>query len=898
MYKWWLTHEQLALCEVSCPIVKLVLRNNALTTLRGIEHLKLVEGLDLSYNLISKFSEMEILANLPRLQNLWLEGNPICYARWYRAYVYSFFFHPERLILDDYNISTIEYWEIHIIIYTSRQKQPPAYGFYFPAKDPVEEDCCALANKKKYSRLASIEDGEQRRHLFMEAIEKDTVSCDTEMFRKDEITTPDHDPKVIGLMNKVEHMKKERSVLWLRDLKDWMDQIPEDLIDRSQQIDFNLDDSSDQSLEPLVDAEHFRESSQSVEGMKHAEGGGSISSLLTSESPGNSNLDRKSRTAMEPYAANDERYFVAALKSHKVISEQDRIKDDSMNLENLSPLILNGNSGISSSAAGGREYSELSINSARLTAIDEIIGSHSSSTFPGSPPHYQEDILHRRLYLEEEFLHLSSTSRFVDLSDSDSSYSDDESCGSRMSMSENDSTCIQDSTVDSSDHVVDHANNYLGNEHEKSYFTESNIPVCEHHAKLSSNKELSSNNHVDAAISCTSSCLNEDAGVMERINCKQQLKRGFVSLFGNLLPCNSLQECKKVNRALDSHRFDMKDVQGQSCYSAFCFSSGRMNGKVLRLRNGAEAGCTFRYDSKEQNECLKDFFNSNIADSKTSERCQQIVFCGCIYKLASVSFESEVALLKSCKNKLYLLRINETDGLGTVSSVLGCYGLDEISEIVTGLGLQALRVNMEKDVTYLFLPRTIEMCKDLFSLLEVYGLSSSTIKCSLKTWEQIQVDLLEKYISGGLKTGIYFYSMILFWPDKCEENSWLSRSMFVIKGYIVVCTENLKQFGSQVHCHGNPPYYTFDLLCPIQNILEMVIESEEDGRCLTLIAANVQLENIFIADKNSSVRQESRRSCKWKFKWFSEDYLSKFVSLLKAMHSSASAPPLHVKCPS
>lgn len=260
-----------------------------------------------------------------------------------------------------------------------------------------------------------------------------------------------------------------------------------------------------------------------------------------------------------------------------------------------------------------------------------------------------------------------------------------------------------------------------------------------------------------------------------------------------------------------------------------------------------------------------------------------------------LQFLSRVALLRSCKNKLYLLLIDETDGLGTVSKVLGCYGLDEIREIVTGLGLQAVRVNFEKDVTYLFLPRTIETCKDLFSLLEVYGLSSSTIKFSLKSWEQVQVDLLEKYISGGLKTGIYFYSMILFWPDKCEENSWLSRSMFVIEGYIVVCTENLKQFGSQVDCHGKLPYYSFDFLCPIQNIFEMVIESEEDGRCLTLIASNVQLENIFIADKKSSVRQERRHSCKWKFKWFSEDYLSKFVSLLKAMRCGASASPLRVK---
>ncbi|GMP32914.1 hypothetical protein CsSME_00006455 [Camellia sinensis var. sinensis] len=36
--------------KVSCQIGRLVLRNNALTTLRGIENLKSLEGLDLSYN--------------------------------------------------------------------------------------------------------------------------------------------------------------------------------------------------------------------------------------------------------------------------------------------------------------------------------------------------------------------------------------------------------------------------------------------------------------------------------------------------------------------------------------------------------------------------------------------------------------------------------------------------------------------------------------------------------------------------------------------------------------------------------------------------------------------------------------------------------------------------------
>lgn len=83
--------------QVSCHIVKLVLRNNALTTLRGIENLKSLEGLDVSYNIISNFSELEFLSGLQSLLSLWLEGNPLCCARWYRPQVFSYFSHPEKV---------------------------------------------------------------------------------------------------------------------------------------------------------------------------------------------------------------------------------------------------------------------------------------------------------------------------------------------------------------------------------------------------------------------------------------------------------------------------------------------------------------------------------------------------------------------------------------------------------------------------------------------------------------------------------------------------------------------------------------------------------------------------------------------------------------------------------
>lgn len=83
--------------QVSCHIVKLVLRNNALTTLCGLKNLKSLEGLDVSYNVISNFSELEYLASLPSLQNLWLEGNPLCCARWYRAQIFSYFAYSDTV---------------------------------------------------------------------------------------------------------------------------------------------------------------------------------------------------------------------------------------------------------------------------------------------------------------------------------------------------------------------------------------------------------------------------------------------------------------------------------------------------------------------------------------------------------------------------------------------------------------------------------------------------------------------------------------------------------------------------------------------------------------------------------------------------------------------------------
>ncbi|THU60943.1 hypothetical protein C4D60_Mb07t18080 [Musa balbisiana] len=166
-----------------------------------------------------RYPDVEILASLSSLHNLWLEGNPICCSQRYRSRVFSFFSNPEKLTLDEKGISTREYWEGHVI-FACRQKKPAGYGFYFPAED----DCTKIMKKKKHSRLARIEDEEQR--IFI-CSDQESVSCDGDSLRKELIS--DNESRIAGLVNRAKYMKNDQSVFWLREFKEYIDQTPEEV---------------------------------------------------------------------------------------------------------------------------------------------------------------------------------------------------------------------------------------------------------------------------------------------------------------------------------------------------------------------------------------------------------------------------------------------------------------------------------------------------------------------------------------------------------------------------------------------------------------------------------------------------------------------------------------------
>ncbi|XP_024015064.1 uncharacterized protein LOC18024673 isoform X2 [Eutrema salsugineum] len=215
------------LSEVSCHLVKLVLRNNALTTLRGIENLKSLEGLDVSFNIISNFSELEFLGSLSFLTDLWLEGNPICCARWYRAHVLSYVALPNDLKLDGKHIGNREFWKRQVVV-TRRKSQPASYGFYSPAREEADDEGSRNRKKTKIYRLASIDSDEDSTYVNSD---QESASCEPETQSKEGNIKSDHEADIFGLISKVEQLKKERSVLWLREFKEWMDHPSEDFLD-------------------------------------------------------------------------------------------------------------------------------------------------------------------------------------------------------------------------------------------------------------------------------------------------------------------------------------------------------------------------------------------------------------------------------------------------------------------------------------------------------------------------------------------------------------------------------------------------------------------------------------------------------------------------------------------
>ncbi|KAL6867581.1 hypothetical protein ACP4OV_015605 [Aristida adscensionis] len=885
-----------SLSEVSCRIVKLVVRNNALTTVHGIENLKSLMGLDLSYNIISNFSELEILGALPLLQNLWLEGNPICCARWYRAHVFSFFRNPENLKLDDKGMNTQEYWEKQVL-FACRQNQPAGYGFYFPAIDDHEDDDTLSSKMRKISRLASIVEGE--RNLCDEGVDQQSTPRDSDSSKKDEIAAAEDEIKIASLINTAELLKKEKSNNWLLEFKEWMDENSEKTEGDSLHVEFS--NGNGKYMRQKKRQKAHTETANDMLDLVHTSEGGSSSNLLESDS---------SFTDNACTGANG----VKRETSNRDNLDQSHVGMHLNSFQRPPPLELvhtSHSDTISELEDGSRN---LLANGTPSNTMSKLMEPTLPYAYPSSlsPPQYKEDILQRRLFLEEEFLQISGDLHYVGSLGSDSSCSDDSSGDMCSCNSEDDCVAIQTKMEvalngqiasfpfvdsDSDDEEKNILESFSVGKGSSDHSTEEEASCTD--AKAFNIKEFEDSNQSNGHLS-------GESGHLVRQKGKQKFRRRVSPIFKN--HNGTKQELLKTNGdQVDEHILREQNGRLTSNPSNIIphkeHVSERHYSSIPR-RNNSSHGANTISRNIDKHKIVEEFFNTEVVNNEESEACEEVACCAYLFHDESCLVQRDVALLRSTQNKLYVLLLDMDKE--AMPRLLGSHRLENLEKVSIGLGLQALRVHMVDNTTHLFLTRTSKEAQDVLSLLHVDRLSHGI---SLQSWENIQVKLLEKCICENAKMGIYLYSMLMFWKNDAEvfhlkplpevqsRDSLVMRSIIVLERSILVCSEDLDQFGC-FDSDSNSRYFSLDVCCAIDDIQELVVD-QRNNKCLTMVLDNRLQEGKLhrhfrnLHDKRSD---EMDRVCTWKLKWFSEETLLKFISVLKALYSAAVASSFPVKC--
>ncbi|KAL1553939.1 serine/threonine-protein kinase 11-interacting protein-like [Salvia divinorum] len=377
-----------------------------------------------SYNIISNFSDIEVLAGISSLQSLWLEGNPLCYARWFRAKVFSLIYHPYLLKLDEKKISAFEDWKRKIII-SSRQKQPASFGFYSPIRfeADVEEDA---HTKKRRSRLACIENDERSKFI----ADQDSVSCDDDIESRGETVHTEEETEIEDLMKRMENLKKGHSAMWLEEFQEWMNQTSETVGDGNRFRSTISHRNKEMCLKSETEDVDHAGTSRYLSDSFQLSGDESSTILLGSETSFADTSVVSAQQYFDRISEGSSRLFMGHCGGDRSV-----FKNFSESQEEL--RYLNNDGSIPVDAVYLRfdslEIPRVDNSSAEnmyvpsTTEINNMMGNHSSSTLPASPPHYQEDILHLRHNLEEEFLQLSAESFSVASSDSNTSCSDHDS---------------------------------------------------------------------------------------------------------------------------------------------------------------------------------------------------------------------------------------------------------------------------------------------------------------------------------------------------------------------------------------------------------------------------------------------------------------------------------------
>ncbi|KAJ0049028.1 hypothetical protein Pint_16915 [Pistacia integerrima] len=424
--------------------------------------------------------------------------------------------------------------------------------------------------------------------------------------------------------------------------------------------------------------------------------------------------------------------------------------------------------------------------------------------------------------------------------------------------------------------------------------------------------------------------VNQEADWLERKKRKKHRKR-VISLFEEQTMVGEVEESQKSNGNLDTSGAGFENEQGKQIFAWSDLQKATYQKQTQEIAistpsidnsgRSSVAKCSYLMGD----DFVEDFFNKNVADSRSHETCRQYMFC-CMLEQDSmyrerlkvfnlqrtwnvnevailchseVSSFREVAIISSSKNKLYVLLFGVSfDGSATTLSLLGCHKIEDVREVLFGLGLQVVRVSTETGAAYLFVTRSIEKSRQLLSTLQVLDLVPTNDKCSLRSLEQVQVELFEKHICGGSQVSIFQYSMLLFW---CSANEGVMACKITVSDWRAYACLLGGPYAVQLFFSGCffPSILLTSSMLPVDAVSEMVIEARES--CVTLAVECATSDFCLSATACNEVaaihkKKTSTSSQIWKLKWFSQESLSNFVALLKAMHAGKKQSPLLVRC--
>lgn len=425
-------------------------------------------------------------------------------------------------------------------------------------------DWPGLSLQKRASRLALIEGEEESTYL---CSDQDSISCDHEIQSREDKGPSDDESEIVELMNRVEFLKKERSVLWLRELKEWMDHSSDNLLNGSKYSQDLMNTGKENHTKSKIRQGHAGESSKYV----------SDSGQAPVDYSGTSILDTGGSSHSE---------HAGPLNKPSIKAVDLKHRRNGASLQEASNCLLAQTSSMPNGHTVQADDSVSNIGHISISplTIDDISGSQSVSACASSPPHYQEDLLHRRLSLVDEILQVSAESFSLASSSSESSSSDEcfVECGSSLS--------------------------------------EVDQPVCssgdEEFVDLEANG-FEKRKRKRKAKRRVISTLDENDMVFNRKESRIQshLSKGYME------DNRSMQLSHRSNFHEVDETQTLEKIQSRSAL----IGSDNDDGRYLWVET-----------SSESDDVIEKYFNKNVADAKSQEICRLYMRCSCVLEPESV----------------------------------------------------------------------------------------------------------------------------------------------------------------------------------------------------------------------------------------------------------------------